>query len=112
MQPLIDSESDMRANTWLRSPLTLPLVFALSMTTWLATAVANRAPHRSEDGVVWIYVSALCSSAGDPSDCRPTGQSAIRRFDSRDACVAHMDADLKAAGNPRLMGSCLHRPEA
>jgi hypothetical protein len=102
----------MRPKNWMRSPLTLPLAFALSMTTWLATAVVHRVPHHPDDGLVWIYVSALCAVAGDPSDCRPTGQSTIRTFDDRDACVAHLNAELSTAGDPRLMGSCLRRPEA
>lgn len=112
MQPTIASESEMRPKIWLRSPLTLPVAFALSMATWLATAVSHRVPDRPDDGVVWIYISALCAAAGDPSDCRPTGPSTIRTFDSRDACAAYLDAELSQAANPRLMGSCLRKLEA
>ena len=98
-------------SSW-RSPLTLPLAFALSMTTWLATAVSHRVPEPPNDGIVWIYHSALCVNPGDSSDCRSTGPSTIRTFASREACGAYLDDDLRREANPRLMGSCLGRLEA
>ena len=102
----------MRLIGLLRSPLVLPLAFAVSMATWLATAVSHRTPQRQDDGVVWVYVSALCASPGDASDCQPNGPAAIRTFGTREACAAYLDADLRRAGNPRLMGSCLRQREA
>jgi hypothetical protein len=101
----------MRLIGLLRSPLVLPLAFAVSMATWLATAVSHRIPHQ-DDGVVWVYVSALCASPGDSRDCQWNGQATIRNFRTRDACAAYLDADLSRAGNPRLMGSCLRQREA
>ena len=102
----------MRLLPLLRSPLTLPLAFAFSMTTWLASAVSHQVPHSQDRGVVWIYVSALCAAPGDPRDCQPTGQAFLRVFDNREDCAAHLDADLGSAGNPRLMGSCLRQQGA
>lgn len=112
MNPLIELESEMPPKPRLLSPLTLPLALALSMTTWLATALSHRVPHQPDGGMVWVYVPALCAVPGDASDCRPTAVSTIRTFDSRESCVAHLDAALSDADNPRFMGSCLRRPEA
>ena len=111
LQPADDAENEMRLKTFIRSPLALPLAFALSMATWLATAVSHRAPHREDDGMVWVYVWALCAPGGDTRDCRPTGQARLRVFDSREACAAQMDADLSHPG-PRSMGSCQREREA
>ncbi len=102
----------MRLLTLLRSPLTLPVAFAVSMAVWLATAVSHRAPHNQDRGVVWVYVSALCAAPGIPSDCRRTEPASIRAFDNREDCAAHLNAALSSAGDPRLMGSCLRRQEA
>ncbi len=102
----------MRLLLLMRSPLAFPLAFAVPMTIWLASAVSHRVPSSQDLGMVWVYVSALCATPGDPNDCRPTGQASIRVFDSREDCAAHLNADLNRAGNPRLMGSCLRRQEA
>ena len=102
----------MRVPALLRSPLALPLAFAISSATWLANAAYHQIPPRLNDGVVWVYVTALCAEPGDTSDCHETGPGSGRVFDTMEACVAHMDTDLSGAANPRLMGSCLPRPEA
>lgn len=102
----------MRLLPLLRSPLTLPVAFAVSMAAWLGSAVSHRVPHNQDRGMVWVYVSAVCAAPGNPSDCRRTGQNFIRVFDTREDCAAHLNADLSTAGNPRLMGSCLRQQEA
>jgi hypothetical protein len=102
----------MRVPALLRSPWALPLMFAVSSASWLAHATYHQIPPRLNDGVVWIYVTALCAEPGDASDCHSTGPGSGRIFDTMEACAAHMDADLSRVANPRLMGSCLPRPEA
>jgi len=103
----------MPIRTLLRSPLALPLAFAISMAAWLAHAASHRIPPRMNDGVAWIYVTALCAEPGDASHCHSmTDPGSGRIFDSLEACAGHMDSDLSREANPRLMGRCVLRPEA
>jgi hypothetical protein len=102
----------MRLLTFLRSPLALPVAFAVSMATWLATSVSPHVPHSEDRGMVWVYVSALCAEPGNPSDCRPHDGGSIRVFGKREDCANYLNADLARAANPRYMGSCLRQHEA
>ncbi|MEI7713193.1 MAG: hypothetical protein WCI94_17285 [Rhodospirillales bacterium] len=102
----------MRLLTFLRSPLALPLVFAVSMAAWLANAASIHVPKNEDRGMIWVYVGATCAEAGNPSDCHPDDAASVRAFDTREACAAHLNADLARAANPRYMGSCLRQHEA
>ncbi len=96
----------------LRSPLSLPLAGAVSMATWLASETQHPPTPVVKPGIVWVYVSELCATAGDSRDCHPMVPDRNRTFTNRDACAAYLEADLSRAGNPRLMGSCLREPES
>ena len=102
----------MRLLRLLRSPLSLPLAGALSMTTWLASATPHPESPTGEQGVVWVYVTSLCATPDDTHDCRRTSQVPEPSFSSRDACAMHLYADLARIGNPSMMGGCLRQREA
>ena len=102
----------MRLSLLLRSPLALPLAFAVSTATWLASSVTPHARITADQGVVWEYEVAMCARAGDASDCRPVEGVSIPVFADRDTCAAYLQADLARAGNPNRRGSCLRRREA
>ena len=82
------------------------------MAAWLASKAPGPGQTDINDGEVWVYVTALCAAAGDPSDCHPASSVPGPSFKSRAVCAAHLDQDLGRAGNPRLMGGCLRRKEA
>ena len=102
----------MRLKQLMRSPLALPLVFAVSMATWLVTSMSHRVPTVGDQGVVWVYEVARCAAPGDASDCQRIDPERAPFFESRDACAAYLHADLGRAGDPRRMGSCLRQREA
>ena len=102
----------MRLPPFLRSPLALPVAFAVSMATWLANTVSPHVPHNEGRGMVWVYASAVCAEPGNPSNCRPNDGASIRVFETREDCAGYLDADLARAANPRQMGSCIRQHEA
>ena len=102
----------MRLRNVLRSPLVLPLAFAVSMATWLGTRINHTIPHAEDQQVVWVYETAICASAGDPNECQLLDRYRAPTFVSRDACAAYLNEDLARARDLRRMGSCLRFREA
>jgi hypothetical protein len=74
-----------------------------------ALSTPSTIPERS---IVWVYYTSLCEKPLDTSNCRQIPQPVRPAFNSLEACSAYREADLAAARNPRLLGSCLKQREA
>lgn len=82
---------------------------ALSFAAFLTSHAGS--PKPISMGEIYVYYPSICDAAGDSSHCNPiqlpSGEHAVwQSFPNMEACVAHADADLKAANDPKRMGSC------
>lgn len=101
----------MRLASLMNPRLCLPLCGAAAVAGFLAYGHTVSTPA-ANDRVIWVYYTSLCVRPGDASECTEVKQSVRRAFDSLETCSAYRDADLRQAGNPRLLGNCQRQHEA